>query len=241
MAVVGYERPNTIEEALGCLGRPGAVLVGGGTKVNAARTLEPVVIVDLQALDLDRIDRVDDRSLRIGATVTLQQLADDGQVPDLVREAARREEPSALRTMATVGGCVATANSSSELLAVLLVYDATVTVVQQDGTITLTLAKLLSELPLRTRAIVSTVSIAVGGVSSVARAARTRADRPIVAAVARRTPAGQSRLALTGVAATPVLVERVPALDPPEDFRGSSEYRRALGVTLSARVLEQVA
>ena len=127
MAIVSaYERPSTIDEAVACLGRSGAVPVGGGTKVNAASTAKPIVIVDLQALDLDRIERLDRWGLRIGATVTLQQLADNSMVPDVVREAARREQPSTLRAQATVGGAIVTADSESELLAVLLVHDAVV-------------------------------------------------------------------------------------------------------------------
>ena len=60
-----------------------------------------------------------------------------------------------------------------------------------------------------------------------------------MAALGRRAPDG-IRLALTGVAPRPVLVdadEPTAGLDPPADFRGSSEYRLELAVTLSARVL----
>lgn len=241
MAVVAYERPNTIEEALACLGRPGAALVGGGTKIDATRTVEPIVIVDLQALDLDRIDRADDRSLRIGATVTLQQLADDSRVPDIVRDAARREQPSTLRAVATVGGCVATADAGSEVLAALLVHDAVVSVADRDGVAKVGLQQLLAQLPLETGRILTAVAIETTGIGSIARVARTRADRAIVAAAARRAPDGERRLALTGVAATPVLVTALDDLDPPADYRGSKEYRRALAASLSARVLETVA
>ena len=49
------------------------------------------------------------------------------------------------------------------------------------------------------------------------------------------------RVALTGVARTPVLVEQGDELDPIADFRGSSEYRRALAEVLLARAVEEIA
>ena len=73
--------------------------------------------------------------------------------------------------------------------------------------------------------------------------ARTPADTPIVAALGRRTDEGALRLALTGVAATPVLVDadHLDALDPPGDFRGTPAYRRHLAAVLTARVAEELA
>ena len=47
---------------------------------------------------------------------------------------------------------------------------------------------------------------------------------------------GRVRLAMTGVADVPVVVDDLERLQPPGDFRGSSEYRRALAIALSARV-----
>ena len=67
-----------------------------------------------------------------------------------------------------------------------------------------------------------------------------RADRAIVAAFGRAT-ADARWLALAGVAPTPLLVHVGQALDPPGDFRGSAEYRRALAETLLGRVVEAIA
>jgi CO/xanthine dehydrogenase FAD-binding subunit len=49
-------------------------------------------------------------------------------------------------------------------------------------------------------------------------------------------------LALTGVAATPILVEPgdLAHLDPPGDFRGSSRYRRELAGILAKRVVDRL-
>lgn len=239
--VTAYSRPASLEEALALLERPGAVAIGGGTKVNAGPTDEPVAVVDLQALGLDGIARLDAGGLRIGATATLQRLADSAELPVVVREAARREQPSTLRAQATLGGAVATADPESELLATLLVHDAVVSVTGAAGSEELTLQALLAELPLPPGRIVSAVTIDATGSSVVARAGRTRADRAIVAAAARIAPDGGQRLALSGVAATPTLVESAAELDPPGDFRGSGEYRRALAEILVARALEALA
>ena len=91
-------------------------------------------------------------------------------------------------------------------------------------------------------AFVTAVVIETEGTCAAARTGRTAADRPIVAAYARRTPDSETRLALAGVARRPVLVnpDELDELEPPDDFRGSSEYRRALAHTLAARALEGV-
>jgi CO/xanthine dehydrogenase FAD-binding subunit len=242
--VSAYLRPATLGDALACLDLPGAVVVGGGTKVNAAPTPEPVVVVDLQGLRIDGIERAGEHGLLVGATATFQRLADDARVPAAIREVARREQPSTLRTLATVGGLVATADPSSELLATLLVHDGVVTLAGRDGRQCVELAALLGDGTPVVGRIITAVRVETGGVTSAARTARTRADRPIVAAVARRTPDGRRRLALTGVAAVPVLVAPTPdaaaGLEPPGDFRGSTEYRRVLAALLARRALEGV-
>ena len=256
MAIISaYQRPATIEAALACLARPGSVPLGGGTKVTATAGPGPVEVVDLQALGLGRIDGLDGRMAVIGATATLSQLAGSPVVPDVVREAARREQPSTLRTQATVGGCLATGDAESELLAALLVHGAIVRIAAPSGVYELTLQQLLAALPLADGEIITSVTISTAGRSSAARTGRTRADRPIVAAVARVIADGRRRVALTGVAVTPVLIEApdhigssgtetsgidTSRLDPPADFRGSAEYRRALAAVLAARALAAI-
>jgi carbon-monoxide dehydrogenase medium subunit/putative selenate reductase FAD-binding subunit len=131
-----------------------------------------------------------------------------------------------------------TADGESELLATLLVHDAVVTVADARGTEELPLEALLAATPFPRDRIVTAVAIDTTGASVVVRAGRTRADGAIVAAAARVGADGEQRLALSGVAATPILVEGTDGLDPPGDFRGSSEYRRALAEVLVARAVE---
>lgn len=237
--VARYWRPATMQDALGLLQRPGSVVVGGGTGRNARHDGAPEEVVDLQALHLDGIDVLADARVRMGATVTLQRLADAVEVPDALRQAARRERPSTLRSQSTVGGCVARGEPDSELLATLLVHGALAQVEGPRGTEELALPVLLALLPLAPGSVLTAVTVETGGTCAAARTARTCADRPIVAAVARRA-GGRRRLALTGVGPTPVLVESVDEIVPVGDFRGSAAYRKALAAVLAARAIEGV-
>jgi probable selenate reductase FAD-binding subunit len=241
-AVCAYRRPASLEEALAVLeSSPGAVVLGGGTRLSADPAPGPVEVVDLQALRLDRIRTTGNATARIGAMATLQQVADSPALPAVLREAARRERPSTLRSQATLGGCVAAREGDSELLATLLAHDAVVSIADRGGTARSELAEFLAGGPLDRARIITDVTVRTCGAASAARTARTRADRPIVAAVARITATGERRLALAGVAATPVMAgERAgwaDDLDPPGDFRGSGEYRRALAVVLASRAM----
>jgi len=133
---------------------------------------------------------------------------------------------------------VASADFESEFLATLLVHRAAVTLASRTGTGVTPLADLLAERGQLEGRIITSVEIEVGGRDAVARVARTPADRAIVAAVARRDPSGTLLLAFSGVASAPVLVEDPETLEPPDDFRGSSEYRKAMAEILGARVRE---
>ena len=190
--VSAYWRPLSIEQAFELLDRPDAVVLGGGTKLQSELSAAAVEVVDLQALQLDGIVPGEGDALSIGSMTTLQQVADSDEVPAVVRDAARREQPSTLRTQATVGGCIATGDPESELLAVLLVHEAVVRM--DDGTSVeeRPLDAVLARLPLPASTILLGVTIATSGVAAVSRTARTRADKAIVAAAGapgrRRAP-----------------------------------------------------
>jgi CO/xanthine dehydrogenase FAD-binding subunit len=244
-SIQAYHRPQTLTEALQLLARKEVrtALVAGGTSLVPeldAREVEEVV--DLQDICPRAIELEGDR-LAFDSLVRLQTLVDDERVPPLLRDGAFREGPNTFRHQATVGGVIASAHWESELLAALLVQDAVVTLETPDGRHTLTLGDYLSEIAgeLQT-AIITQVTVATGGQTGQARVARTPLDTAIVAALARRDEQGELWLALTGVAATPVLVapEDVETLDPPGDFRGSKAYRQEMATILSHRALAQL-
>ena len=239
--ITQYHRPLTLDEAIALTSRPGAVVIAGGTSVNAEPGHKPVTAVDLPALDLAGID-TDGESTRIGATTRLQELVDSNLVPDVLRDLARREAPNTIRNAATVGGTIGAADPESELLAGLLAFDATVTLSRAGSTTEHALDEILGNPALLNGAIMTSVSIPSNGVAAADRTGRTPMDRPIVMAVAHRGHDGSVRLAMTGVAALPVVVdpEQISTLDPPSDFRGSSDYRKNLAEVLSGRVLATV-
>lgn len=237
--VVGYHRPDSLDQALALLASTDSrrIVLAGGTVVNTDRSSDPIEVVDLQALNLHGISLAAD-GLDIGAMATLDALATGEHVPSTLAMLARRELPSTLRTIGTIGGLIVTANPESELLAGLLAHGATLTLADVEGPEKRDLADILASGP--GDAIVTKVHVETGGVTAAVRTGRTPGDRPIVAAVARRAEDGTTRLAMCGVADIPVLVDDVAGLSPRGDFRGSSQYRHHLARVLAGRVLEEL-
>lgn len=234
--ITAYHRPAALDEALALLHRPAArsVVLAGGTSVVPTRVDVPTEVIDLQALGLGAIACTD--VVTLGATASLHSVFRCDDLPDVVREAARREQPSTLRTLATVGGTVVSGDGESEFLATLLAFEATVSFVNPSGARECSLDDVLADPSVLHGAIVTAVSFDPAGVAAAARTGRTPMDTPIVSVVGHMRADGSVVLAASGVASTAVLVGDPSTLEPPGDFRGSAEYRRALAVELVGRV-----
>ena len=246
--VVGYHRPTTVGEALHLLATGDRVALAGGVHVQHDGGAPPREVVDLQAVGLDSIDS-DGTMVRLGAMVRLQALADTADLPETVRLAARAEQPSTLRPLATVGGTVAAASGDSLLLATMLAHGAVVRLSsEQSGERTLPLSDLLIE-GRREGELILDVAIETAGNSAIARTGRTPADVPIVGVVGRRFGHGQGDgdaavtvMAACGVGAVPVLIQPddLEALQPIDDHRSTASYRRHLIEVQTARVLKEL-
>lgn len=243
--VKGYHRPETVDEALRLLGRAGVAtaVLAGGTSLVAAQTGDVEEVVDLQAVGLADVAHTPDQ-MSVGAMVRLQTLVEDPDAPVLLRQMAQQEGPNTFRNAATIGGVVAGGDGESELLAALLVLEATVTIQTLVATHSLPLADFLANRgDALAEGIITAVSLSKIAHTAHARVARTPQDRPIVAAVAARTGNDEVRLALCGVAETAVLAHpaHLDTLTPPADFRGSAAYRQQMAVVLTRRVLNELA
>jgi len=103
-----YERPATLEEALGLLGRPGALPMFGGTDLIGQidrGILEPALLVDMQHTGLHDIAQAGE-GVSIGAGVTLATLAASALVAPYtaIVSAASSAASPILRNVGTVGG-----------------------------------------------------------------------------------------------------------------------------------------
>lgn len=242
--ISGYHRPTTIDAAVRLIQEGGSV-VAGGTKANAnTNPLDgpppPREIVDIQALGLDGISVDDDGVATIGACVSLQEISDLGALPAVVREASRREAPRTIRNAATLGGTIVSRVSTSELLAALLVHDASVQLHAAEGVVTVSLSQALTDGI--DSGLITEVRLDTNGKGEAHRVGRTPSDEPIVAAVGRVDADGQLIVAATGVAEAPTLVdpEHLDELQPPGDFRGTPDYRRHLASVLVSRVTQEL-
>ncbi len=248
--IVEYARPQTLEQALELLKRPGlrTIPIGGGSALERASS-EPLAVVDLQALGLDKISPRGN-FLDLGATVTLQALFEYAATPPAVRDAIRFEASYNLRQVATVAGTLVAADGRSPFTTALLALDAVLTLSPAGESVGLgDLLPMRSE-RLRGR-LITRVIIPLNTALSYQFVARTPADRPIVCAALARWPSGRTRLALGGYGSAPLL-----AMDGPEpggietaarsayssagDEWASALYRQDTAAVLAARCYESL-
>lgn len=136
-----YTKPATLDEAVAVLDEhgSGAYLLAGGTDlVSWMRddVVAPELVVDLKAIPgLDEITRRD-RSLHLGALVTLSDLLSSHDVIDdfpILAEMAHIFASNGIRNRATVVGNLCSAVPSCDAGPVALVYDAVLHVAGPDG------------------------------------------------------------------------------------------------------------
>jgi carbon-monoxide dehydrogenase medium subunit len=133
--IAAYHQPEALGAALELIAK-GATPIAGATGLYTGRARRDHEVVDVTRLGLDRIEVADD-AVRMGATVTLAELARATQIPGMagavLRKAARAVASAPLRNVITVGGNVAHLVYWADMPVALLALDATIEVQRATG------------------------------------------------------------------------------------------------------------
>jgi probable selenate reductase FAD-binding subunit len=219
-----YHRPKTVAEALELLDR--GVPLAGGTELIPHRD-EIAAVIDLQELGLDYFEARDE-IIAIGATVKLQAMIEAEELlPSALREACRSEASLNLRSMATLGGTIMSADGRSPVVTVLLAMDAQVII--EPGRVAVSLEEFLGQ---RDRddfhGLITEIRLKLPEILRYEQVSRTPADRPLVCvAVAKFVSDGAEkwyRVVLGGVGSSPILVREAEAsLSGGEDIDNAAD------------------
>lgn len=252
-APIEYVRAGSVEEALEALEAPEAKLLAGGQSLLPAmklRVAQPSLLVDIGRLELRGIEERDGR-LAIGALTTWDEL-ERVQRPALraIGECAQGIGDLQVRNLGTLGGSLAHADPAADMPAVLLALGATVGLRSREGERELPVSALLLGPFLTALAegeLITEVRVPLpvpGSGSAYVAIEHPASGFALAGAAALVTPEGTGRVALTGVAATPFLLDGDPdeAIERAElygDRFAPVQYRRQLSRTLGRRALER--
>lgn len=136
-----YKAPRNLKKAVELLSMKNAFAISGGTKImNAVRSkrITPALLVDLKNIrDLKGISlKKSDGFLTIRSYTSLSEIAESPKIKKyfpLLAEAVNSINDPQYKNMATIGGSVAYNARSSDIIAALLVLNATVNVTGENG------------------------------------------------------------------------------------------------------------
>jgi putative selenate reductase FAD-binding subunit len=253
--ILEYHRPKNLEEAHQLLNRSGIASrpLGGGTAIDRYGQ-EPLAVVDLQDLNLSKIERRGNWT-DLGATVTLQTLLESTHLPAALSETIRREASYNLRQVATVAGTLVSADGRSPFTTAMLALDAMLTLFpgsEGNGSEQVHLGDFLSfRKEMLEGRLITQVTIPSNAALAYKYVARTPADRPVVCAAVARWPSGRTRAALGGYGPVPALAMDGPEADGAEtaarnaytgagDEWASAAYREEVAGLLVRRSIEEL-
>ncbi len=242
-----YHRPEKMDEALSLLARksPLTVPLGGGTVLSAPDSEERAV-VDLQLLSLNKIS-TKGKSLKVGATATLQQLLQLHRINQALAQTLELEATRTLRQSASVAGSLVSADGRSPFAVAALAMDAQL-LLEPDSQ-KLSYGELL---PLRSEKLsgklIREISFPTNADLSYQFVARTPKDLPILCIALAAWPGGRTRLVVGGFGDAPHLAldgkdnsglqeALANVLDGASDQWASEEYRQSAGKALLARAI----
>lgn len=255
-ASVRYARASDLDHALELLGEPEARALAGGHSllpVMKLRISRPSLVVDVSGLPLRGLS-ISDGALHVGPLTTWDTLA---AAPDLDRpalaalaECARGIGDLQVRNRGTIGGSVAHADPASDMPAVLLALDATLTLRSISSERHVALSDFLLgpfTTALEAQELITDIVVPVlpaGSGSAYVSVEHPASGFALAGAAALVGPAGEA-LAVTGVAGTALLLaagadpaQAIAEVDVFGDRFAPAEYRRHLAVTCARRALD---
>jgi carbon-monoxide dehydrogenase medium subunit len=249
-----YVRPEKLDDVFGLLEEHGAraLLLAGGTdavvRLRSGRK-PPRIVIDLKRVN-DLATEITDfgTHIRIGARATMSDLTGDERIrrhfPALV-EAAGVVGSIQIRNRATLAGNICNASPAADTAPVLLAHRAVVNLIGKQSARTVPLTEFFTG-PGRTAMspaeIVESIDLPIAPEPSGAAFGRiTRrygVDLATISVCCLVTKSGEKRFAYGAVAPTPILVESDGGgASPISDVRGSREYREAMLLVMSRRLL----
>lgn len=134
-----YHRPSSVQDAIQLLGQdPDSKVLAGGHSLLPAMKLRlavPSALVDLSGIDGMRGIRLNG-GVRIGAMTTYQELMDSSELRDrlpIIPDTAYHVGDPQVQARGTLGGALAHADPASDLTAVFLALNGSVTAVGSAG------------------------------------------------------------------------------------------------------------
>lgn len=251
--ITEYHRPETVEEALSLLARPGIEtrVLGGGLTLNQP-SREEFAVVDIQKLALNMLEKRAN-TIHIGAAVTLQALISSGFIPAVIQDCIVKETGYNRRQVATTAGTVISADGRSPFTAVMMAFDPVVEFLRdgekpqevQLGDFMPLRAEMIRERLISKLTFNSQVRVAYEQV------ARTPVDRPIVLAAVGQWPSNRTRVIIGGYGDHPRMVLDGQGSDgaaaaasdsyrEAEDEWASAAYRSDTAGILVERCLEKL-
>ena len=231
---VAWLRPSSRAEAFELV-RDGATPIAGG-----AALLSPAFPVQMgdRAVDVNAVLDSGVRAGVIGASTTLDELAQLGSWPALAAAAGLTATPQ-IRRVATVGGTVSARLPTSDLAAALAAHDSVVHVLTADGADEMTVLDYLAAPDLPAHLVLG-IRPQLAGPGAYRRFARQVGPAPAVATVAGVMTGGRLRMYAGAVGLTAAPVPLAPDGQPEQelrsDARAGADHRRHLVSTLAAEV-----
>lgn len=255
-----YYRPDNIKEALELINDPEEknLIIGGGSFLAFSNDISVDGLVDISKLNIDKID-ITDEFITIGAKTTIRQIQKSEALRKIldgaINETASMYMSALHRNQSTIGGIINTAFPHSELIALLICLDASLTYEDSEGKQNIAFKDLYRSNPQNTLrfAVIKSIQIPKKEVRVyIQRLARTKTDIAIISVILVEFAGSSRAMAFSSVDHLPKWFAFEKGINPTKlmdriekelkvisDIRASSEYRKEMALVFAKRLLNK--